>query len=127
MTAARRVFVLLGAYEGLTERETGALRRGDIEHVVSLEGRKLRLVEALKTARRNAGLSNADNDALLRRVRCLETQEKQNLSVLREEMARVRQSLAQLSRATHRSRQVRRGYVGASFGPTLAEGMLGRA
>lgn len=127
MTAARRVFVLLGAYESLTERETGALRRGDIEHVVALEQRKLRLVEALKAARRTAGLSGADNDALLRRVRSLEVQEKENLSFLREEMGRVRLSLAQLSRATQRSRQVRRGYAGATVGIAMAEGTLGRA
>jgi hypothetical protein len=128
MTATRRVFVLLGAYEDITERESGALRRGDIDYAISLENRKQRISAALADARRNTVLSGGDLDVLTRRVRSLETREKDNLAFLREEMARVRESLTHLQQAAHRNRQVRRGYAGGTPGVVaLAESVLGRA
>ena len=68
----RRVFILLGAYEDLTERETSALRRGDVTHAIALEHRKRRIAEAMAAARRTAELSAEELDALTRRVRFLE-------------------------------------------------------
>jgi hypothetical protein len=129
MTPARRLFVLLGACEDLTDRETGALRRGDIDHAVTLETRKTRLTEAMAAARQNAELSPDDASAFIERVRCLEARENRNLSFLREEMERARTALAQINQATRRSRMVRRGYAGTSIrtAPSLAEPVLGRA
>jgi hypothetical protein len=126
MKPPRRLFVLLANYEDLTEREGAALRRGDIEHAIALEGRKRRLAEAMAAARRNAGLSNAEGDAYIRRVRSLEVREKENLAALREEMARTRAALDHLNQAAHRTRKVRRGY-GGGFGLPVAEPILGRA
>lgn len=121
--------MLLGAYEDLTERESGALRRGDIEHAVTLEARKLRLSEAMATARRNAELSSDEADAFLERVRCLEARENRNLTFLREEMERTRTALAEIHQTTRRSRMVRRGYAGFTSGvnTSLGEPVLGRA
>ena len=122
----RRLFVLLGAYEDLTERESGALRRGDVEHAITIENRKRRIAEALSDARRNAELSPDEITALDSRVRGLEQRENANLSFLREEMGRVRVALSGLHQVAQRSRQIRRGYGGAA-GAGGAEGMLGRA
>ncbi len=116
MTAARRVLVLLDAYEALTTRETHALRRGDIDHALTLEARKLRLAEALGEARANAVLSGDETAALTRRVRALELRERDNLAFLRLEMDRTRAALDDLERAVFRTRQVRRGYT-AGAGP----------
>jgi hypothetical protein len=124
----RRLFVLLGAYEDLTERETGALRRGDVEHAISIENRKIRLAEALADARRTVELSPGEIDVLNSRVRGLEEREHQNLSFLRAEMGRVRAALGGLYQVAQRSRQVRRGYVGAtSVGEARTENVLGQA
>jgi hypothetical protein len=106
----RRLFVLLGAYEDLTERESGALRRGDVEHAITIENRKIRLAQAMADARRNAELSPVELDQLTTRVRGLEQREHQNSSFLREEMGRVRAALGSLYQVAQRSRQVRRGY-----------------
>jgi len=110
----RRLFVLLGTYEDLTERESGALRRGDVEHAITIENRKRRLAEAMADARRNADLSPEEIDQLDFRVRGLEAREHANLSFLREEMGRVRAALGNLYQVARRSQQVRRGYVGAT-------------
>ena len=128
MTTAPRIFVLLGAYEDLTERESSALRRGDIEHAITIENRKQRLAVSLAEVRRNTVLSDGELDVLNRRVRMLEDHEMANLAFLREELARVGASLGALKKAVHRSRQVRRGYV-AAHAPisALANGILGRA
>jgi hypothetical protein len=124
----RRLFVLLGAYEDLTERESGALRRGDVEHAITIENRKIRLAEALADARRAADLSPGEIDALNSRVRGLEEREHQNLSFLREEMGRVRAALSGLYQVAQRSRHVRRGYVGATgVDGADPENVLGRA
>lgn len=112
----RRVFVLLGAYEDLTERESSALRRGDIEYVLALQERKGRLTEALLQARQGAELSALDASALIERVRTLQARESHNLEVLRGRMAQVRQSLDEIGQATQRSRKVRRGYSGIASG-----------
>jgi hypothetical protein len=124
----RRLFVLLGTYEDLTERETGALRRGDVEHAITIENRKRRLAEAMAEARQKAELSPEELELLSSRVRGLEEREHANLSFLREEMGRVRAALGNLYQVTRRSQQVRRGYVGATAGDLdSAEGVLGSA
>jgi hypothetical protein len=124
----RRLFVLLGAYEDLTDRETGALRRGDVDHAITIENRKIRLAEALADARRQVDLSPGEMEILSSRVRGLEQREHQNLAFLREEMGRVRAALGGLYRIAERSRQVRRGYAGATqAGEDNPEGVLGRA
>ncbi|MGH8018561.1 MAG: hypothetical protein ACREIA_09760 [Opitutaceae bacterium] len=112
MTPARRIFVLLGAYEDLTDRESRALRRGDIKFVVGLCNRKRRMAQAMKMARKNAVLSEQELAVLQERVRTLEKRETANLDFLREEMARTRAELSTLNTAAKRTRQVRRGYVG---------------
>lgn len=128
MSPARRIFVLLGAYEDLTERESRALRRGDIHFAITLENRKIRLAEALAVARRNAVLSATDLGALTERVRTLETREMDNLAFLREEMARVRVDLTNLKQTASRTRSIRRGYVGRkSTMSEMAGSVLGRA
>ena len=124
----RRLFVLLGTYEDLTERETGALRRGDVEHAITIENRKRRLAEAMASARRDAKLTPEEIDLLESRVRGLEAREHANLSFLREEMGRVRAALGNLYQVARRSRQVRRGYAGATAGETTqTESALGNA
>jgi hypothetical protein len=128
MNSARRVFVLLGACEAITERETAALRRGDIDHAINLGARKLRIARSMAEARENSGLSGAEVDALTERVRNLEVLEKSNLAFLSEQMVRVKSALTEITQAAHRSRNVRRGYAGVfgSMGNT-AEVALGRA
>jgi hypothetical protein len=124
----RRLFVLLGAYEDLTDRESGALRRGDIDYVLAIQERKGRLTEALQTTRRSTELSSDDSAVLRQRVRALEAREAGNLGSLREQMARVRSELNEISQATQRSRKVRRGYTGISMGShSASESVLGRA
>ena len=124
----RRLFVLLGAYEDLTERESSALRRGDIEYVLALQERKGRLTEALQEARRSTELSSDDLGALNERVRSLQDRESGNLEILRGHMAQVRQSLNEIGQATQRSRKVRRGYSGLGAGlRSTRDTVLGRA
>lgn len=110
----RRLFVLLGAYEDLTERETGALRRGDVDHAIAMENRKIRLAVALAEAHQSAELSAEEREMLDFRVRNLRQREHENLSFLREEMDRVRAALAGLHQVGQRSRQIRRGYAGGA-------------
>ncbi|BET65957.1 hypothetical protein ASA1KI_08750 [Opitutales bacterium ASA1] len=114
MTPARRVFVLLGVYEDLTERESRALRRGDVSFAIALENRKRRMVQAMATARRNAELSQADLSIIGERVRIVEARQRENLEYLRQEMLRVRADIAELGRTTTRTRSVRRGYASGS-------------
>jgi hypothetical protein len=114
--ARRRLFVLLGAYEDMTERESRALRRGDIDYVLAIQERKSRLTESLQQARLTAELTADDTAALNERVRSLQIRESDNLTSLREQMAQVRQSLAEIGQAVQRSRQVRRGYSGMGTG-----------
>jgi hypothetical protein len=117
MTASRRrLFVLLGAYEDMTERETRALRRGDIDYVLAIQERKSRLTESLQQARLTTELTVDDTAALNERVRSLQVRESGNLTSLREQMAQVRQSLTEIGQAVQRSRQVRRGYSGMATG-----------
>lgn len=123
----RRLFVLLGAYEDLTERESGALRRGDIEYVLAIQERKGRLTEAMQHARRAVELSAADNSALQDRIRSLHARETNNLAALREQMAQVSEAMAQIGQAAQRSRKVRRGYSGLGTGMRSAASVLGRA
>ncbi len=112
MTPARRIFVLLGAYEDLTDRESRALRRGDVAFAIGLCTRKRRMAQAMKAARKNAVLSEAELAALQERVRILEKHETENLDFLQQEMARTRAELSTVNTAAKRTRQVRRGYVG---------------
>jgi hypothetical protein len=128
MTPARRVFVLLGAYEDITERESAALRRGDIDHAIALGNRKLPIAKSMVTARKNSELSRVEIDALTNRVRSLEVREKDNIAFLSEQMGRVKTALNGITQAAHRSRNVRRGYAGVVGTMTNpAEGNLGRA
>jgi hypothetical protein len=128
MNSARRVFVLLGACEDITERETAALQRGDIEHALKLGARKLRISRSMAQTWKNSELSSAEVAALTERVRNLEVREKDNLAFLSEQMGRVKSALTEITQAAHRSRNVRRGYAGVfgSMGNT-AEVALGRA
>jgi len=126
--ARRRLFVLLGAYEDMTERESSALRRGDIDYVLAIQERKSRLTESLQQARRETELTPEESNALTDRVRLLQARESANLESLREQMARVRQTLNEIGQAAQRSRQVRRGYSGFGAGMRAArESVLGRA
>ncbi|RME70249.1 MAG: flagellar protein FliT [Verrucomicrobia bacterium] len=127
MRTPGRIFVLLSAYEDLTDRETSALRRGDIQFAIALETRKLRLAEHLGNARRQANLSRAEIAAFEARIERLQEREKANLAFLRGEMDRVGAELSELNRATRRSRQVRRGYGTQQGLAGLREGLLGRA
>ncbi len=124
----RRLFVLLGAYEDLAERESSALRRGDIEYVLSIQERKARLTETMHAVRRAAELSREDILIFDDRVRSLTARESGNLDALRTMMAQVRQSLTEIGQAMQRSRKVRRGYsaVGASV-RTGTPSVLGQA
>ena len=127
-SAQRRLFVLLGAYEDLTDRETSALRRGDIHYVLSIQERKSRLTTALQEVRDATALSSAETAAWSDRIRALQTREEGNLTVLRDHMAQTRQALGEIGQATQRSRNVRRGYSGYGAGRRAAgEGILGRA
>jgi len=128
MSPVRRLFVLLSSYEDITLRESAALRRGDVDQAIILINRKRRISEEMDRARGNAELSEDEIDALNQRVRDLESREKHNLAFLREEMARVRATLATLQMAVRKTRNVRRGYAG-TFGAAInsAEGVLGRA
>lgn len=124
----RRLFVLLGAYEDLTERESSALRRGDIEYVLAIQERKSRLTESLQHARRSVQLTSDDTAALDERVRVLQARESGNLNSLREQMTQVRQSLDDIGQAVQRSRKVRRGYSGLGVGLRSAgTSVLGQA
>lgn len=124
----RRLFVLLGAYEDLTERESSALRRGDIEYVLAIQERKTRLTESLQHARRSTELTPDDAVALTDRVRALQARETENLNSLRQQMAHARESLNEIGQAVRRSRKVRRGYSGIGAGMRGAgESVLGRA
>jgi len=124
----RRLFVLLGAYEDMTERESSALRRGDIDYVLAIQERKARLTESLGMARRSLDLSSDDTAALNERVRTLQAREMGNLTALREQMAQVRQSLQAIGQAVQRSRQVRRGYSGLGAGLRVSgTSVLGQA
>lgn len=126
--ARRRLFVLLGAYEDLAERESSALRRGDIEYVLSIQERKGRLTEAMHVVRRNTELSHADTQAFEERVRSLQVRESGNLDALREQMTQVRRSLTEIGQAMQRSRKVRRGYSGFTAGSrSSATSVLGQA
>lgn len=127
MTNPSRVFVILSAYEDLTDRESRALRRGDIDFAIKLENRKLRLAQTLGRARKNSVLSEADVDALSRRVRTLQERETANLEFLRGEMSRVCAELGALDTATNRSRQIRRGYSENNRMAASGNGVLGRA
>ena len=123
--ARRRLFVLLGAYADLTERESSALRRGDIDYVLAIQERKARLTESLHAARLSTELSVDDSTALDQRVRTLQARETGNLSALREQMTQVRRSLDEIGQAVQRSRKVRRGYSGLGTG--LRASVLGQA
>lgn len=128
MTPARhRLFVLLGAYEDLTDRETSALRRGDIQNVLSIQERKGRLTEVLQDTRRSVELSTEDSAAWNDRVRLLSSRESENLDVLRGHMTQVRHSLAEIGQAAQRSRKVRRGYTGLDGQRHSGVAVLGRA
>ena len=128
MTPGRRVFVLLDACEDITERESAALRRGDIDHAIALGKRKLPISESMVAARKNSELSRVEIDALTNRVRSLEVREKDNIAFLSEQMGRVKAALNGITQAAHRSRNVRRGYAGVVGTMTNpAEGNLGRA
>ena len=125
MTPSRRLFVLLGAYEDLTGRESGALRRGDVARAISLENRKLRLAQSMATVRRDATLSTDEAGDYVRRVRRLESLEQDNLAFLREETNRSRDALSRINQAAGRMRNVRRGYAGAGAPGSVP--VLGRA
>lgn len=124
----RRLFTLLGAYEDLTERESSALRRGDVHYVLAIQERKGRLTEALQQARRATELSAPDSTAWTDRVRSLQARETDNLRVLRGRMAEIQRSLAEIGQAAQRSRNIRRSYTGFGAAQRVSStGMLGCA
>jgi len=124
----RRLFVLLGAYEDLTDRETSALRRGDIGYVLAIQERKARLTESLQAARRTTELSSDESAAFHERVRSLHARESGNLDTLRVQMAQNRQATREIGQAVQRSRQVRRGYSSIGSGlKTAGSSVLGQA
>lgn len=108
MVPVRRLFVMLSAYEDIAERESAALGRGDIEQAITFRGRKRRIREEMERARRTAELSQDEIAALAQRVRGLESRDRDNRVILREEMARMR---ATLQTAVRKTREVRREFV----------------
>jgi len=108
----QRIFVLLGAYEDLTERESRALRRGDIDYVLSIQERKARLTDSLRETRPAVELLEGDAASFRQRLLALQAVEQGNLAELRQQMAQAQQELAEIGQVAQRSRQIRRGYSG---------------
>lgn len=114
MTEMRKRFVLLGAYETLTEKETFCLKEANFDAVSTVQAKKARLLSKLQSLEDHDALGAGEKEEFNGRLQRLRECEKRNdalLEVLKEEN---RTQFKSLSKRVNSASQVRKAYGSAA-------------
>jgi ribosomal protein L34E len=113
MIETRKRFILLGAYEELTEKETFCLKEANFDAVSTVQGKKARLLSELQSLDDQGTLETEEKDEFNRRLQQLQECEKGNDILLGELMKENRSEFKTLSKRANSASQVRRAYGSA--------------
>ena len=113
MTGTRKRFILLGAYEGLTEKETFCLKEANFDAVSTVQAKKARLLSELQGLDDQDTLETTEKDEFNRRLQKLQECEKDNDALVLELMKENRSEFKTLSKRSNSASQVRRAYGSA--------------
>jgi predicted nucleotidyltransferase len=114
MTETRKSFVLLGAYEALTEKETFCLKEANFEVVSKIQSKKDRLLKELQNLEDRESLESDEKDEFNRRLQILQECEKSNEALLKRLKAENRSQFKSLSKRASSASQIRRAYGSAA-------------
>lgn len=114
MIETRKRFVLLGAYEALTEKETFCLKEANFDAVSKVQAKKARLLSELQALDEQDSLKAEEKNEFNRRLQQLQEREKRNDTLLGQLMAENRSESKTLSKRVSSASQVRRAYGAAS-------------
>ena len=108
MTETRKRFVLLGAYEALTEKENFCLKEANFEAVSTVQAKKARLLSELQSLDDQETLEIAEKVAFNRRLKQLQEYEKSNDALLVKLMEANRSESKSLWKRANSASQVKK-------------------
>ena len=114
MTETSKRFVLLGAYETLTEKETFCLSEANFEAVSAVQAKKARLLSELQNLDAGESLEAEEKADFNLRLQQLQECEKRNDALLDELKKENRSQFKELSKRASSASKVRKAYGSAS-------------
>ena len=114
MTTTRKRFVLLGAVEDLTEKETFCLKEANFEKAVEVQAKKARLIGELKRLEDHESLSQSEKDEFNSRLDRLLVCENKNEMALEQLKTDNRSQFKTMSKHSSSVSKIRKAYGSAS-------------
>ncbi len=127
MTETTKRFVLLGAYEALTEKETFCLKEANFEAVSTVQAKKARLLSELQNLDDQETPEIAEKVAFNRRLKQLQEYEKSNDALLVKLMEANRSESKSLSKRANSASQVKKAYGSAGNSSGLKRALKDKA
>ncbi len=116
MIGMEKRFVLLAAYEDLTEKETFCIKEANFDEIRKVQGKKLKLLGEMDALGDRDRLRPEEKEDFNNRVERLQIREKENEERLNLLMGQNRSELKSLSKHASSVSQIRKAY-GSSISP----------
>ncbi len=114
MTETSKRFVLLSAYESLSEKETFCLTEANFEAVSVIQAKKARILKELQALEDQDSLGPEEKAEFNRRLERLQESEKSNDAMLDKLKEENRAQFKSISKRVSSASQVRKAYGSAS-------------
>jgi len=123
MTEMGKRFVLLSAYEELTEKETFCIKEANFDEIRKVQAKKSRLLEELGSLDDEDRLKSEQRVDFNRRIDRLQTIEQENESRLEALMDQNRSEIKTLSKRSSSASKIKKAY-GTASSPDNSSGSL---
>lgn len=110
MIGMEKRFVLLTAYEELTEKETFCLKEANFDEIRKVQAKKSKLIGELESLNDQDGVRPEEKENFNSRIEALKRQEKDNEECLKLLINENRTELKSLSKHTSSVSQIRKAY-----------------
>jgi len=114
MIGMEKRFVLLAAYEDLTEKETFCIKEANFEEIRKVQGKKLKLLGEMDALEDGDRLRPEEKEGFNDRIQRLQIREKENEERLNLLMGENRSEMKSLSKHASSVSQIRKAY-GSAF------------
>lgn len=110
MIGTEKRFVLLSAYEELTEKETFCIKEANFDEIRKVQSKKVKLLGELDTLNDKDQLRTEEKEAFNKRIERLQMREKENDERLALLIGQNRVELRSLSKRASSVSQIRKAY-----------------
>ncbi len=110
----RKRFILLSAYEELTEKESFCINELNFQEISKVQGKKLKLIGELESLNDHESLSRDEKDNFNARIEHLQIVEKENEKRLGSMKDENRLRFKSLSKHVRSASKIRKAYGSAS-------------